>query len=146
MLGSARILGGRRGDLSAGLFLYVELFDFQIHLSPLIAHSPVRDGLPSATANASRLCVALRREALLGLCALSTFQERGRRDELRPNQERIRCRLEHRSRSPRSMSQTPRVRQLPQVREHRAFPYLTRPSQPCDRKTAGSSKARPASG
>src|SRR5260370_35212691 len=95
MLGSARILGGRRGDLSAGLFFYVELFDFQIHLSPLIAHSPVRDGLPSATANVSRRCVALRREALLGLCALSTFQERGGRDESRPNQSRTRGRPEH---------------------------------------------------
>jgi hypothetical protein len=30
MLGSARILGVRRGDLLDGVFLYIELFDFQI--------------------------------------------------------------------------------------------------------------------
>ena len=30
MLGSARILGVQRGDLPDGVFLYIELFDFQI--------------------------------------------------------------------------------------------------------------------
>jgi hypothetical protein len=37
MLGSARILGAQRGDLPDGVFLYIELFDFQI-----------RSGRPSA--------------------------------------------------------------------------------------------------
>src|SRR6266852_4309938 len=115
-------------------------------LSSLIAHSPVRDGLPSATANVSRRCVALRLEALFGLCALSTLRERGRTDGLRPIQERIRCRLQHRSRSLGSMTRRPRVRPPLQVREHRAFPYLTRPRRLHDRKVAGNSRSRRSSG
>jgi hypothetical protein len=97
-------------------------------------------GLPFATAPLFRRSAARRLQARPDSCAPSSVQARGRAGGLRPNQELIRCRLLHGSRSPRSTIRTPRVHRLPPARVPQGFPCLARPSKRRDRSSGRSNE------